>query len=188
MVQLNKFMSTYAVRLDRDALHFVATLLDPRGRCNRRGLFVLALALLGVQFGAGVLLSVVGLGLDTLVGMFVAALFLWIGFTAVSKRLHDIDASAWWFLGASVFWLVGVTVLSITFGFLLGADALAEGTRGYYILLALMMLPLLAAMLWLHLRPGQLAANRFGPAPRHSGFAMPHQTAKPAPMASALLA
>ena len=188
MAQLKKHLHLGAVRLDRDRLQFLATLLDPRGRCNRRGLFVLALALLGAQFAAGILLAVAGFGIDSLMGMFVAALFLWVGYTAVSKRLHDVGLSAWWFLATIAFWLAGVMVLSFTFGFLLGADAMAQGSPAYAALFALTMLPLFAAMLWLHMRTGETEANRFGPVPDRSGFAMPREPARAMSIGAAVLA
>ena len=172
MFALTKFPAA-ANLCNKETAHFLLTLLDPRGRCNRKGLMVLALALLGVQFVAGVGLNIAGLGLDTPAGIWVSAVFLWVGFAATSKRLHDCNLRAWWFLAAIAVWLVCTMLLSMTLAIVLGADSMAEGAVGYWIALLTMMLAVVAAMLWLHLKPGDAGTNRFGPAPRGNGFAMP---------------
>ncbi len=158
---------------NRDTAQFVATLFDPRGRCNRKGLFVLAVALLALQVLAGIGLSMAGFGVETPFGAVVGFAFLWIGFTAVAKRLHDCNLSAWWFLGAIVIWFVGAITSTLVLTLLVGPEAMQPGRAGYWVAFSMMMLPLLGVMLWLHLKPGDLQSNRFGPAPRANGFAMP---------------
>ncbi len=167
------------------------SLLDPRGRCNRKGLLIIASAMLGVELillGAfwGFSLSLTGPAASAL-----KLLFCWLAITACSKRLHDLGRSAWnlaWALPVTIFWTLA-TALAFAFG--LGLESLMPRSPWYPLAIGASMLPVVAATLWLHLARGNPGSNRFGPEPEGLGFSgpMPRRpadasTAAPAPQAA----
>jgi uncharacterized membrane protein YhaH (DUF805 family) len=99
--------------------------------------------------------------------------FLWLGYAAVSKRLHDLGRSAWWVPGGILAWVLGATLAAIAIVVFAGPAVLLPGNAGYWGVFALMMLPLLGIAVWLHFAVGEAGANRFGPAPAVGGFSMP---------------
>ena len=148
-------------------------LLDPRGRCNARGLQRLTICILALQVGVGAILWLAGIELGGAIALSLNLAFCWIGFTTVSKRLHDINRTSWWFALAALIWLVAVFALALGMILTLGPNALDDGTAARIVALAAMIGPVFAALLWLHFVPGDVAANRFGPAPGAHGFGMP---------------
>ena len=169
VLQITKFVQ----HLPHVATNFAIRTLDPRGRCNRKGLLLAAANLLALQVIVG--LSLWGAGLDLaspLLQPFNIA-FCWVAFALISKRLHDLGHSAWWIPGAVLIWLVAIICLAGAIAVTGESDLLAPGTTVYWITFAAMLLPLLVAALWLHTAKGQPGDNRFGPAPTAQGFSMP---------------
>ncbi|MDX2287875.1 MAG: DUF805 domain-containing protein [Hyphomicrobiaceae bacterium] len=157
----------------------LANLFDPRGRCNRKGLMVTALALLLVQVAVGLAMWAADVSIHALVVKPVKIAVLWIATVALLKRLHDVGASGWallWALIATFVWTVLVAGICVSaFG-----PAVAEiGSSPFLVYLTLVSAPLLAAMLWLHVVPGDAGPNRYGPAPDASGFSMPPAVSTP---------
>lgn len=154
-------------------LQLVLSLLDPRGRCNRKGLLIIASAMLGVE------LSLLGAfwAFDlSLVGAPASALkllFCWLAITACSKRLHDLGRSAWnlaWALPVTIFWTLAI---ALAFAFGLGIESLMPRSPWYPLAIGASMLPVVSATLWLHLARGNPGPNRFGPEPDGVGFSGP---------------
>ena len=152
-------------------------LLDPRGRCNARGLQRLTVCLLVLQTAVGALLWSSGAELGGAVATALNVAFCWIGFTAVSKRLHDIGRTAWWFLAAATIWFLGAVLVSLVLVLVLGEGAVDEGTAGHTRLVVAMVAPVMLTLLWLHFVPGNAGDNRFGPVPADYGFSMPSSAA-----------
>lgn len=146
-------------------------LLNPRGRCNRRGLAVIALVLLPAQLLFFAAISAFGGDFSSPVAVAIKVAFLWMAVVAVIKRLHDLGRGAVWFpLGFAIWFgcsLVVAVVAIVTFG----PDAIAPGTAGFVFVLVGNMAPMVAAMLYLHFKLGDQGPNRFGPACDGHGFA-----------------
>jgi uncharacterized membrane protein YhaH (DUF805 family) len=147
--------------------------LDPRGRCNRKGLLLAAGVLLTAQAAIAVALWGTGLDLTNGIAMVANATFCWIGFALISKRLHDLGRSSWWIAGAVLVWLVAIICLAGAIALIGDPDLLALDTTSYWLTLAAMLLPLLVAALWLHTARGDEGSNSFGPEPAEQGFSMP---------------
>ena len=148
--------------------------LDPRGRCNRKGLLLAAAILLALQVAVGLALWGAGLDLASpLVQPFNIA-FCWLAFALIAKRLHDLGRSAWWIPGAVLIWLLAIVSLAGAIVLSGDPDMLAPGTTTYWITFAAMLLPLLVAAIWLHTAKGHAGDNRFGPEPTAHGFSMPN--------------
>lgn len=151
----------------------VLQVFDPRGRCNRKGLLLAAAILLALQIAAGLALWGAGFDLASPLVQPVNVAFCWVAFPLISKRLHDLGRSAWWIPGAVLIWLAAIISLAGAIVLSGDPDLLAPGTTSYWITLAAMLLPLLAAAIWLHTAPGNAGSNRFGPQPTSHGFSMP---------------
>lgn len=145
-------------------------LLDPRGRIDRRGLLLLALALLALQGLFAGALAAGMMAIDGAPALIVKTAFLWIALVAAAKRLHDLGRSAWWIAIAFVATIVWGVVAVLAAYPVFGRDMLVAGSTGYMAALALNMVPILAATLWMHFARGEQAANRYGPAPDATGF------------------
>lgn len=155
-------------------------MFDPRGRCDRKGLLVIALVLLVLQALAG-LLYWLGIVQDGGPAMRIAEVMLVLmAFAATSKRLHDIGLSAWWLLAGLGGMIVWSVVLAVALVLSVGATALQPGSSGFATAIAGTMLPAFVVTLWLHLAKGEAGDNRFGPAPELLGF-----SARPRPVAAA---
>lgn len=146
-------------------------LLSPAGRCDRRGLLIIALVLLTLQVVAGFALLVSGASIHGPAALALDLLFVWLGTVALVKRLHDIDRRGWWLAAATVVLLLWSVVLTIGLMLVLPAASFAPGEPGYLASIAGLMLPVFAAILWLHCVPGQPTENRFAPVPDGWGFA-----------------
>jgi uncharacterized membrane protein YhaH (DUF805 family) len=157
----------------RQKLH---ALILPTGRAGRSELLVVAGVLLGLQLivsGAQTsslpVPEILAYGLHGVIG--------WIGLVATVRRLHDVGYSAWWVPGGFAvlcIWSVAVAMLAMmTFG----ADAIHPTQSTYAVILGLLFLPLLGAMLWLHLTPSDPLPNRFGLPVEGEGAVQPTSTA-----------
>jgi uncharacterized membrane protein YhaH (DUF805 family) len=155
------------------ASQFVVQLLDPRGRCDRRGFLIAASLLLSAQALLAAALWLSGAGFDGGAALAVNAGFCWLGYAAVSKRLHDTGRSGWWFAAGVLAWLAASTVLAVAVAVAAGSAQLVPGTRTHDALFVSMLLPLVAALIWLHLAAGEHAANKYGPVPSSLGFSVP---------------
>jgi uncharacterized membrane protein YhaH (DUF805 family) len=159
--------------LSATALQF----LDPRGRCNRTGLLLAAAVLLGAQVALGFGLWSVGIDLTGRLAIILDAAFCWVGFALISKRLHDLNHSAWWVPTAVLLWLAAAVCLAVLIVLIGDPDILAPGTPSYWVAFASMLMPLLVVAAWLHAAVGDAGDNRFGPAPTAHGFSMPTEAA-----------
>lgn len=154
----------------RQPLQLGLELLDPRGRCNRRGLAWLAVAMLILQLALGLVLWSGFLAPQGTPASLAKLLFCWLAICAVSKRLHDLGRSAawlgWGFL-SSCLWTFAVA-LGAAFG--LGMEHLTPSGRWFAPVMGLCMVPVVGALLWLHVAKGDRGANAYGPAPDRTGF------------------
>jgi len=150
----------------------VLQVFDPRGRCNRKGLLLAAAILLALQVAMALVLWSAGFDLDSpLVQPFNLA-FCWVAFALICKRLHDLGRSAWWIPAAVLIWLIAIISLAGAIVLSGDPDLLAPGITVYWIAVAAMLFPLLAAALWLHTARGDTGGTRFGPEPATHGFSM----------------
>jgi uncharacterized membrane protein YhaH (DUF805 family) len=147
--------------------------LDPRGRCNRTGLLLAAAILLAAQVAIALALWEAGIGLNSPLAMIFNAAFCWVGFALISKRLHDLNHSAWWVPSAVLLWFAAAVCLAVLIVLVGDPDILAPGTPSYWVAFASMLMPLLVVAAWLHAAVGDADDNRFGPAPTAHGFSMP---------------
>lgn len=147
-------------------------LFDPRGRCNRKGLLIIAVVLLALQAAAG---AAMWLGLVQHGGpaaRIAEAVFVLLAFTATSKRLHDMGLSAWWILAAFAGMSAWSAVLAMALVLTVGAAALQPGSAAFMVAVVGVMIPAFVATLWLHLKKGDASPNRFGPEPGALGFSI----------------
>lgn len=146
------------------------TLLDPRGRCNRRGLLYVSSLLLAVELGLALIVLVADVPFDGPAALVVKLILLWTALVATSKRLHDCGRSAWWIAGTA-FGLMGWCFL-VTLGvvLLLGPPALAGTPMALGAVMTAVFLPLLSLAIWLHVARGDIEANQYGPVPDATGF------------------
>jgi uncharacterized membrane protein YhaH (DUF805 family) len=151
--------------------------LDPRGRCNRKGLLLAAAILLASQVVIALGLWEAGIDLSSPIAMLCNAVFCWVGFALISKRLHDLNHSAWWVPTAALLWLAAAVCLAVLIVLIGDPDILAPGTPSYWVAFASMLMPLLVVAAWLHAAIGDAGDNRFGPAPTAHGFSMPTEAA-----------
>ena len=147
-------------------------LFDPRGRCNRKGLFIVALSLLAVEIVTGLAFWMGEVSLSGPFGMAVKVLFFWLATVAVAKRLHDLGRSAWWIVGGFAFLIVWSVCGSLILLLSVGESVLDPMSRGFMASVMLTMFPVLVATLWLHFARGQVHSNRFGPVPQANGFSL----------------
>jgi uncharacterized membrane protein YhaH (DUF805 family) len=149
---------------------------SPRGRADRRGLFIIAVGFLVAQLLLGAVLHAVGYQPTLFVGILLNLPVLWIGFTTTVKRLHDVGRTAWMIPAAIGFWLVGTfvigsviaTALAVKFG---TAVLAAPAFVGFMFLL--IALPAFGGLLWLHTAPGQPGPNAYGSPTGDLGFTTP---------------
>jgi uncharacterized membrane protein YhaH (DUF805 family) len=151
---------------------------DPRGRADRKGLAMIAGALIVVQsVGYGALMAL-GLSLQGLAANFIHIFFCAVTMIAVTKRLHDLGRSGWWVLAAVAAWIAWtvVVVFAIVFGF--GPEAVeGEGAMmgpAFLMSVVAALAPLLCGAVWLHCARGEPGTNRFGPAPGATGLSHPN--------------
>jgi uncharacterized membrane protein YhaH (DUF805 family) len=155
-------------RVVRYALQFI----DPRGRCDRKAFLSAAAVLLAAQALVAAGLWIGGAPFDGGLALALNAAFCWLGYAAISKRLHDLGRSAWWVPGGALVWAAGALVAAIALVLAAGPAALEPGASTYWLALTAMQLPLLGAAPWLHFAAGEQGDNPFGPAPSQ-GFSTP---------------
>lgn len=159
-------------------------LVDPRGRCNRQGLLALTVVALALQAVGGSMLAFAGKALDGALAMSLNAPIFWVGAMAVLKRLHDIGRTGWWVLASSAAWIVWAFVATFAAVAIFGQGAIAEGSLGFWIVFAMIVLPAFGGLLFLHAAPGDTAVNRYGEVPGPTGFspAPKREVLVPAPL------
>lgn len=155
-------------------------LFDPRGRCNRKGLLVVALGMLVAEIIVGVVVLCGAVGLDHPAMVASKAVLMLAAVSAAAQRLHDTGRTAWWIAGALIGLFAGG--LALSFGLLqfMSLESLQPGGSAFLIVTTAITLPMLAMMLWLHFAPGEARANRFGPVPEGLGFARCIRSGEPA--------
>lgn len=156
-----------------NAVSFIVNIADPRGRCDRKGLLLVALAMLGVEALAALLVMALGVPADSILLLAAKFACLWLATTVVIKRLHDLGLSAWRMLWAAIGVLAWSVMLGVVLVFTLDEAAMAPGGIGYLTAVAGTALPVFALTLWLHFARGERGANRFGAEPAGLGFSPP---------------
>ena len=151
----------------------VATFFDPRGRCDRRGLLVIASVLLTLQVAAFGLSFAGFLPRGSLAGTALDLIVVWSAFVGTSKRLHDVGLPVWWVGAAFAAVVTSTIVLTILLMCFLPDAAFEVGGTGYIVVLAGNMLPVFGLCLWMHCVRGERRDNHFGPEPDASGFSHP---------------
>ncbi len=144
--------------------------LSPFGRCNRSGLLRMTCALLAIQAVVAALVWLLAATFHGPMAMIFKSLFLWLGFCATAKRLHDMGLSAWWvpsFFIALILWSFLQTFAMVI---LIGPDVLHIYGPMFWLLLAGIITPVLAVTIWLHYAPGQPNRNIYGSPPGQSGI------------------
>lgn len=149
------------------------TLLDPRGRCNRRGLLHVAGVLLAAEAALAVWLVQSGAAFDGPIAFAIKLALLWTAIAASCKRLHDCGRSAWWIAIAAGGVMAWCFVLTLVLVVVLGPSALGTQSPWLFAVLVGVLLPIVALALWLHCVPGQDGENAYGPEPDAAGFSMP---------------
>lgn len=144
-------------------VRFVLQLADPRGRFDRVDFIWAAVTLVAAQlaFAFGVWLTNSSfLGWR---GVLANLVFGWLGFAAISRRLHDVGHSSWWLLASLMAWLVTALIVALAVALIVGPDALEMGSPAFWATFSALMLPPAALALWLHLAAGEPGPNRYGP-------------------------
>jgi uncharacterized membrane protein YhaH (DUF805 family) len=154
-------------------------MVDPRGRCNRKGLLIVAGLLLATEILVGSAIWLLEADLNGGAVFAIKLLFVWTAICAGSKRLHDLDLRAWWMVGMLGITTVWTLLLVVAMAVTLGTHVLQPGTGWYFTALALSSLPIFAATLWIHFRKGQGGLNRFGTEPKGLGFSGPLPDLRP---------
>lgn len=146
-------------------------LIDPRGRCDRRGLLAIALVMMAPQVVGVAALYGGGADPQGTPATIVNAAFIYMAASGTAKRLHDTGRSAWWMLAgltAVVLWCFALTIAALL---ALGSEALQPDGVWCAAIVAASSVPALGMLLWLHVAQGDTSPNRFGPVPYGLGFA-----------------
>lgn len=152
------------------AAHAAVELLTPAGRCDRKGLLIAAVLLLVGQAAMAGAMVIADLPHDHPVTIGTTGVLLWLSTTAVAKRLHDLSLSAWRLMWAAIAVVVWSAIVGVVAFFTIGPAAVEPGQPGTLIVMAATVLPVFAATLWLHLKPGVPGDNAYGPEPGSTGF------------------
>lgn len=146
-------------------------IFDPRGRVNRSGLLLLAAVMVGAQGSLLCARFVTGVQPGQVIEFLFGGGFFWLGYVALSKRLHDISCG----VQCVAIGIAAIAVTSVAAAIMIaavaGEDTLLPGAPGYLAIAAVIFLPTLAATVWIHCAPGDPHSNRYGPVPGASGFA-----------------
>lgn len=146
------------------------SLFDPRGRCNRKGLFLAALLMLVVEVLLGVALWVSERPFSDPYVLVVKTVLIYMALSAAAQRLHDLGHSALCLLWASLALFSWAFVLGFIVVLQFPPEQLAAGQLGYSILFVGLLQPMLVMLLWLHFARGEEGPNRYGPVPDGLGF------------------
>ncbi len=153
-------------------------LFDPRGRASRSGLLAVALLLIAADVAALVFILSTGAAFTGPGALAFKIVSVWVATAGVSKRLHDLDHSAWWIAKALVvliFWSIAVAAsLLIWFN---AVDAQNPAHVAFWLNVTASAAPVLAALIWLHVARGNLGPNRYGAEPDARGFSLPDTSA-----------
>lgn len=152
--------------------NFFVSALDPRGRCNRRGLFRISRGIAAIELALLAAAWCTGAGLDGPAITLLKVFCVWVTFASASKRMHDLGLSAWRLLAgvaALLAWLLLLTTVLTIVG---GPAAVDPESPQLKYAVAGVVLPVLATIIWLHFAPGQAEANIYGPAPSAAGAAL----------------
>jgi uncharacterized membrane protein YhaH (DUF805 family) len=155
----------------------ISSFIDPRGRCDRRGMLLAALLMLAIESITALGLWLSARGPDDPALMPIKAVVFYLAFVASSQRLHDLGLSAWriaWAMSGVVAWAMA---LSVTAMIQLPPDSMRPGEHGFFLVFLGTALPLMVMLAWLHLKRGQSGPNQYGPAPGPLGFALPSSRA-----------
>lgn len=144
--------------------------LDPRGRLNRFGLLSVAFLLLGLEIAAAALIVGLDRPINGAEAIGLKVLFFWMATAAISKRLHDLDRSAWWLLKAAGAIIAFAVVVTLVLMATLGNASMRPGELGFLLGVASTTVPVFVMILWLHCAPGDAGPNRFGPPPQGLAF------------------
>lgn len=162
-----------------DPAVFGPHLLDPRGRCDRHGFFVLAVVLIALQLALMGALWLSGQPADGAVFWAFNLPILWVGSMAAIKRMHDIGRSGWLILAAFVFWFVGSLVIMVAATLIIGPETMlaaeANKSAAWWVMFAAVVIPAFGGLIWLHATPGDPEPNRFGYVPDSTGFSTPRR-------------
>ncbi len=154
-------------------LDMIPMLFDPRGRCNRKGLLVIACAMLAVQICLAIGLWQAGASLESPVVVALKVVFVWLALAAASKRLHDLGLGTLWigaaFLGLLVWSVLSVMAVMSVFG----TDVFNVNSPAFATVMSANIAPVIIVTAWMHFAKGDSGANRFGPPPGRDGFSMP---------------
>ncbi|MGE0626642.1 MAG: DUF805 domain-containing protein [Hyphomicrobiaceae bacterium] len=148
----------------------VFELVSPSGRCNRKGLVILAVAMLGLEAVFGLMVYAGGGLLGGVLAISLKAVVMWMAIAAAAKRLHDIGRSAWWIMGGLAALITWSFVLTTGIAVWMGPEELARSSLAFGSVFAGTLLPALAVLLWLHFARGETGANAHGPVPQGLGF------------------
>lgn len=166
-------------------LRHVLQIADPRGRCNRRALLGVAIALLTLQALCMAIHHTAQSAYLHLAATTVELACLWLATSAAIKRLHDLGLSGWWIPAALVALFVWTLIVAFA-AYLAFGNAVADpGTKEFMIYLCAMMVWPLAATVWMHFAQGQKGPNRYGPEPDESGLSAPAPQLPGTPVAQA---
>ncbi len=143
--------------------HLGLQLVDPRGRCNRTDFLYAAIAMFVLQTAFfGLLWRLTG-EFDHVSVLPANMAFVWMGYAAVSRRLHDLGHSAWWMPAAIAAWLGCGFVLALLLMLAMGVERMFPGSPLFWIVFSCLLAPPFLAALWLHVTEGEQGSNRFGP-------------------------
>lgn len=152
---------------------FFNAMLDPRGRMSRSGFLMASLVIMGLEILGSLLIFKGGIAPDSYFIGGLKIIMLWLCFTSLAKRLHDVGYSAWWLAAAVMALAAWVAAFVSAFIAIAGLEALRPGMVGSYALYAGAMMPALGLLFWLQLAQGEARANAFGVEPDGRGFGAP---------------
>ncbi|MBU2583593.1 MAG: DUF805 domain-containing protein [Alphaproteobacteria bacterium] len=156
-------------------LNRVLQIADPRGRCNRKALLTIAVALLATQSVTCLIHATIENMAAQIAATAVELACIWVATSAAIKRLHDMGQSGWWVPG--FFLALLVWTLLVSFGsFLAFGDAVTSiGSTEFMIHTAIVTALPFAVTIWLHFASGDKGPNRYGPEPDETGISAPVQ-------------
>lgn len=147
--------------------------LTPRGRCNRLGMLIVAKCVVTIELLLFACLWIAGWTINEAAVDLAKVICLWLTFASFSKRLHDLGFSAWWLIGGAAGLGLWLLILSGVLAILGGPSALEPGSPLLTTAVVLVVLPVVALIVWLHITPGQSKDNAYGPVPASLGFSLP---------------
>ena len=147
------------------AVEFTPHLVDPRGRSGRRDFLHVAITLFVLQLAFFAVVLLLQAELTAVSALPANLAFCWMGYAAVSRRLHDLGRSAWWMPAAAATWLVAGFLVALAIALVAGPGAVKPGSPGFWIAFGCLLAPPFTVALWLHLAVGDSGPNRYGPPP-----------------------